>query len=126
MAAADHSRETNLSEDDDDAETTTEHAHFWEDDRGRRYVSGNPGDIVRLPKLIAYAEHGEEALEADEIHHGLTANVGDEVPVRIDAPEFLFPVDEDEHRAIHGRSDWEAVDGIPMLLPEREQDEETQ
>jgi len=91
--------------------------YFWRDDRGRQYVSDS-NDIVPLAKLTAFAEYGDKVLEADHVHHALTANVGERPPIRVNAPEFLVPLDKSEHLSLHHDEEWGDVGGIPLLLPE--------
>jgi len=91
--------------------------YLWTDSRGRQYVSdGN--EIVPLAKLTAYAEYGDDVLKADHVHHALAASTGDGPPVRVNAPEFLLPLNSGEHQQLHRDESWYFVDGIPLLAPD--------
>jgi hypothetical protein len=92
--------------------------YHWQD-RGRATV-GDENNITRLARLTAYAEYGEEALEADHVHHALAATELDDDPIRVNAPGFLIPLGEDEHRDLHADAVWREDDGIPQLLPDDE------
>lgn len=110
---------------DSDADTDADHAYYWTDERGRAYVGEGGGDIVRLNRLTAVAEHGFEALEADHIHHALYASDPEEDgDVLVNAPEYLVPVDHGEHVRLHREGEFTEVDGVPLLLPDDEEDTE--
>lgn len=100
---------------DDDATDTDGDVYTWRYD-GRYYV-GDSSEPMRLSMLVAYAEHGRAALEADEVHHTLPAEAGDE-RLLIEAPDFLIPLDADEHAQLHADDEWTEVDGIPQLVPD--------
>jgi len=100
-----------------DSQSTADHAYFWTDHRGRKYVGGDDGEIVPLHKLVAYAEHGESALKADHLHHALAADDPSGETIYVDIPEFVIPLDEEEHRRLHDDETWVDRDGIPLLLP---------
>lgn len=91
---------------------------YWLDERGRAYVGASESPPVPLSKLVAYAEHGEAALDSDHVHHALAANGGDGTPVHVNAPRFIVPLDADEHSELHRDDEWTEVDGIPLLLPD--------
>jgi hypothetical protein len=99
------------------------HAYYWTDDRGRAYV-GDSEDIVQLSKLIAYAEYGDTALEADHVHHALAATGVEGIePIHVDAPRFLVPLDQDAHRQLHADGG-HSEDDIPLLLPDSDDSRE--
>ncbi|MDB9299420.1 hypothetical protein PN417_00455 [Halorubrum ezzemoulense] len=114
---------SNDERDIDDAETKTKHPHFWTDGRGRTFVGEGGGEIVRLNRLTAVAEYGIDAVETKEVHHALYASDPDsDGDIRVNAPDFLFPLERSEHRKLHHDGDWQEVDGIPLLLPPSEGD----
>jgi len=106
-----------MTDTDPQEEQCDNHAYYWTDDRGRAYV-GDSEDIVQLSTLIAYAEYGEQALEADHVHHALAATGVEGIePIRVDAPRFLVPLDQDAHRQLHADGG-HSEDDIPLLLPD--------
>lgn len=88
----------------------------WVTEKGYTYVT-DENDIVSLHRLTAFAEYGEEALDADTIHHALYCE-DDEGGIRVDAPAFLVPLDHGEHSELHREGEWREVGGILQLRPE--------
>jgi len=99
------------------------HVYYWTDGRGRAYV-GDGEDIVRVSKLVAYAEHGDAALEADHVHHALAATGVEETePIYVNAPQFLIPLDQEAHRQLHANGE-HSEDDIPLLVPDNDDSRE--
>lgn len=86
---------------------------YWVRDDERSFLTDPNGVIVNLARLTAYAEYGGE-IHDTQAHH--------EIPIlKIDAPAFLQPLSEEDHRQLHGSdSEPTEVDGIPRLRLEEE------
>lgn len=103
----------------DNIEPSTDPSHYWVTDRGYPYFSDGTGKgIVSLHKLTAYAEWGSAALDADHVHHTVRARGPDGEKVQINAPNFLLPIDTEDHIELHSEGDYVDVDGIPQLRPQ--------
>jgi len=85
---------------------------YWVRSDGREFFTDPNGDIVNLARLTAYAEYGEEIVDA-QVHHEIPA-------LKIDAPAFLDALSAKEHGEFHGSSpEYEEVDGFPLLRKDR-------
>lgn len=100
-----------------DSDGDIDHGEFWVDSEGRSKFKGDDGAIIHISRLTAVAEYGLDAVRERVVHHGLQADVDDETTIRPDVPEWLIPMTQGEHRRLHWDGEYDFGDGIPLLRP---------
>lgn len=84
----------------------TRNCTYWVRDDAREFITDPNGEIVNLPRLTAYVEHGE-AIHDTQAHHELPT-------LKIDAPRFIDALSQTEHGQLN-HDEVEEVDGFPLV-----------